>query len=103
MATFTEAHSGDLAEVPAGGSFEIALRESPATGYRWELNTTGVSTAALVDDRFEPPTGVGGEGMHHWRFRAVHPGVAEIALSLRRSWAPGESARSFTLRVNVQH
>jgi len=40
--------------VHQGDTFEVALREPPATGHRWRL-VSGAPAIAIVDDRYESP------------------------------------------------
>jgi predicted secreted protein len=102
MIQFTASKTGELVEIPKGESFEIALPESPATGFRWKITAAAESVSMMIGDNFEPSTGIGGQGIHRWRFKATHTGRSEIRMTLQRSWAPpAEPAQSFTLRVVV--
>jgi inhibitor of cysteine peptidase len=102
MLQFTASKTGESAELPKGESFEISLPENPATGFRWKITATGAPVSTITEDDFRPGTGVGGQGIHRWRFRTVQAGESEIRMVLQRSWEPpAEPAQSFTLRVVV--
>jgi len=103
MLQFTASQTGESAEVPKGESFQISLPENPATGFRWKITASGEPVSKMTGDDFHPSTGVGGQGIHRWQFRAIQAGESEIAMVLQRSWeAPAEPAQSFTLRVVVK-
>ena len=102
MRRFTEADNGQRAQIAAGESFEMSLPENPATGFHWKVISGGEPVCSLTNDRFEPASGVGGQGIHHWRFRAREPGTGEIHFALQRSWeSPVASGRSVTLKFRV--
>ena len=102
MRQFTNSQTGESAKLPTGESFEISLPENPATGFRWKITATGEPVSAMTGEDFRPSTGVGGQGIHCWRFRTTQAGESAIAMVLQRSWgAPAEPAQSFTLRVVV--
>jgi inhibitor of cysteine peptidase len=102
MLQFTASKTGESAELRKGESFEISLPENPATGFRWKIIATGAPVSTMIEEDFRAGTGVGGQGIHRWRFRAVQAGESEIEMALQRSWEPpAEPAQSFTLRVVV--
>ena len=102
MRQFTAFETGESADLAQGESFEISLPENPATGFRWKITATGEPISKMTGEDFHPSAGVGGQGIHCWRFRTIQAGESEIAMVLQRSWkAPAKSARSFTLRVVV--
>ena len=102
MLQFTASQTGDSAKLPKGESFEISLPENPATGFRWKITATGEPVSKMTGEDFHPSTGVGGHGIHYWRFRTTQAGESQIEMVLRRSWgAPAEPEQSFTLRVVV--
>ena len=102
MVQFTAAKTGESSEIKKGESFEISLPENPATGFRWKIIATGEPVSRMTGEDFHPSAGVGGQGIHCWRFRTAEVGESEIRLVLQRSWeAPAESAQSFALRVVV--
>jgi inhibitor of cysteine peptidase len=102
MLEFTASKTGESVKVPKGESFQISLPENPATGFRWKITAAGEPASAMTGDDFHPGAGVGGKGIHCWRFRTIQAGESEIAMVLQRSWeAPAEPAQSFTLRVVV--
>jgi hypothetical protein len=40
----------------------------------------------MTGEDFRPSTGVGGQGIHCWRFRTIQAGESEIGMVLKRSW-----------------
>jgi inhibitor of cysteine peptidase len=103
MLRFTVSKSGESAEIQKGESFEISLPENPATGFQWKITVSGEPVCTMTGDDFRPTPGVGGEGMHCWRFRTIQAGEREIVMALQRFWeAPEKAARMFTLRVVVK-
>lgn len=102
MLQFAASKTGGSAEVPKGESFEISLPENPATGFRWKITSTGQPVSTMTGEDFHPGTGVGGQGIHRWRFHTTQAGESEIGMVLQRAWeTPAEPAQSFTLRVIV--
>jgi len=91
MLQFTASQTGESAKLPTGESFEISLPENPATGFRWKFTATGEPVSTMTGEDFRPSTGVGGQGIHCWRFEPHRPAESEIEMVLRRSWgAPAE-------------
>jgi inhibitor of cysteine peptidase len=82
---------------------ELSLAESPTTGFRWNLRTTGEPILALVEDSFEPGGARPGQGgVHRWRFQALEIGVAALELAYRRKWEPPEQiAKTFRIQIRV--
>lgn len=70
----------------------VQLRETPSTGYVWDLVDPGAGVVELVDDRFETSDNdgeaIGADGNRHLWFRVVAPGSGRIRLELRRPWQP---------------
>src|ERR1035437_5042234 len=83
MLQFTASKTGESAELPKGESFEISLPENPATGFRWKITATGEPVSTMTGEDFLPSTGVGGQGIHCWRFRTIQAGESEIGMVLR--------------------
>jgi inhibitor of cysteine peptidase len=99
---FEESAAEQSAELAAGESFEISLRENPTTGYRWSLTAGGEAACVLSGDEFEPGQAPGAGGIHRWRFRAAQAGEVRIEFALKRRWAQADApAKSFALRVKV--
>jgi predicted secreted protein len=102
MVQLTVSKTGERVDVSKGESFEISLPESPATGFRWKITANGEPVSRMTAEEFRPGTGVGGQGIHTWQFRAMRAGETHINMVLQRSWeAPTESAQTFTLGVVV--
>ena len=84
----------------------VQLRETPSTGYVWDLVDAGASVVELVDDSFEIPDDdgekIGGDGVRHLWFRVVAPGSGRIRLELRRPWqADAQPAASFEATLDA--
>ena len=87
-------------EAAAGSPFEIALPETPTTGFRWHARPP--STVRLLDDGYEGPPGksTGGAGTRRFRFAVDDQGDYEIAFELKREWEP-EAVEHRTVHVTV--
>jgi inhibitor of cysteine peptidase len=102
MLQFAASKTGTSAEIPKGESFEISLPENPTTGFTWKITANGEPVSKMMGDDFHLGAGVGGPGVHIWRFRTIDTGESEIKMMLQRSWGPpAEPEQSFTLRVVV--
>jgi predicted secreted protein len=98
----TDESNGKDAPLKAGQTFTIALRENPATGYRWIFAQKGGPICSLLGDSFEPGTHLlGSPGVHEWHFRANAPGTAIVEMRLVREWDPNNARRSLLLRLHV--
>jgi len=91
-------------EATVNEELEIVLAETPTAGYRWMTKSTGEPVCRLLEEIAQPNTaGVGGTGHRLWKFRAVAPGMGEIALNYLRPWDNAtEPARTFVLKVRVR-
>jgi inhibitor of cysteine peptidase len=98
-----EAGQGQELTVAIGELVELALPESPSTGYRWAIQDSSGDVWTLRDDTFQSlPGGIGQGGIRRWQFEAVRPGRAAIALHYRRPWETDVApARAFTLGLRV--
>ena len=87
----------------APGDVEVALQETPATGYRWEAYDlpAGVTEAGA---RFElsagQPPSPGAGGIRVLRFHVAAPGVYEVKIRLKRSWER-DPIQSKTVRLVI--
>ncbi|HEY9256242.1 MAG TPA: protease inhibitor I42 family protein [Stenotrophomonas sp.] len=94
--------SGDAATPVAlvpGQLLRVHLRESPATGYRWSLQSEVPQSLRLeADPGIEP---VAGE-MRTWSFRALRPDMTRLRFAYRRAWEgadEGSETISFDLHI----
>lgn len=84
----------------------VQLRETPSTGYVWDLVDPGASVVEMVADSFEilddDGEDIGGDGVRHLWFRVVAPGSGRIRLELRRPWqADAQPVASFEVTVDA--
>lgn len=104
MDTIDESMNGRTIAATRGGSFEISLAETPATGFRWTLTASGAPVCVLLDDRFDPPASPnpGAPGRRRFRFVLKENGQTTVALAKRR---PGDAADTkapdFQVQVNA--
>jgi predicted secreted protein len=103
MVNFGVEDDGREIEVRPQDEFEIHLPETRTAGYRWSAERTHPA-CTMIGEHSEAPAGtVGGSGLHHFHFRALHPGTGEIALHYGRSWEKEKGpAKTFTLKVHVR-
>ena len=101
MLKVEEASNDSTVELPVGRKLEISLPENRTAGFKWNLRSSGEPPCALVNDHYEPGPSIGQGGKHHWHFRALRAGSADIELLYRRSWEEGKAARKFTIHVRV--
>jgi inhibitor of cysteine peptidase len=90
-----------LSAVP-GGEVEVALPESPTTGYRWSLPDPPAGVA-VVDAGWQPhggPAEVGGGGIRRFRLRASAAGEHRLRFVLRREWE-ASALREHEVRLTV--
>jgi inhibitor of cysteine peptidase len=102
---YDERADGRTVEALVGEEFEIELPEAPTAGYLWKLESDAARPVCqLVAENFRPRLpGVGGRGVHHWRFRGVSPGTGEIQILYGRPWQNSTGpAKTFTLKVQVR-
>ena len=103
MITLDQSSNNTDVSVALGERFEIALRENPTAGFRWELKMDGAPACVPRGSTYEAPAaGVGKAGTRRWRFEAVQTGSGTIELVYRRSFeADKPPAEVFHLAVNV--
>jgi inhibitor of cysteine peptidase len=91
---------GQTVQVPVGQVAELRLPENPTTGYRWAVTSAGDPSCNLAEQGYSAPLGPPGKGGEHvWRLTALAPGLCDIQLTYRRSFAPNAPGNS---RFNVQ-
>lgn len=94
--------SGGRVSASAGDFIVVRLSESPTTGHRWEVESSG--GLELSNDSFSGSSGAPGAGGERvFRFAAVTPGLASIKATLRRAWETGiPGQRQFEVTVDVE-
>jgi len=88
MQIYDESANGSEVTVRPGERFEVRLKETPTTGFRWRLTSDGSPICDLVSDSFEAPHEniPGGPGRRIFIFQVEHGGRAMIELTSQRSW-----------------
>lgn len=96
--------SGSSVRVRAGDEMVIRLAESPTTGYRWAIESSGEPVLAPSGSHYDPSAGggIGAGGTRTFRFDAVYAGQASLRLTLRQEWQPDEAADHFQIQVTVE-
>lgn len=87
-----------------GQLLRIHLRESPATGYYWELQPQLPASLRLEAEPGQGPRMPADEQAHRsWSFRAEHADLVHLRFDYRRAWDGNADARDaivFELHVN---
>ena len=94
------AQNGGSVDLALGDSFQVCLRESPTTGYRWHIRSPESNILVIESDTFDtsqPALGAG--GVRRWQFRAVQAGLARLEIENRRSWGTNVAE---TFRINAR-
>ena len=100
---YDESANGRQIDAALNEELEIVLPETRTAGYSWVIKSTGEPICQLLKETAEPSASVGGTGRHHWQFRVVASGIAEIKLHYLRPWENSkEPARTFSLKVRVR-
>lgn len=80
-------------QVKSGETFQIPLKGSAGTGFRWEVelpDTAARHVALVAADREAASTMPGGPTVQLFHFQALAPGKVALTFRCRRSWeAPG--------------
>ena len=90
----------------AGQEFNLRLPSNPTTGFSWTLRADGAPQLKLLGPEVytvpEEAGLVGSAGVSTWRFRAVTPGEALLALDYARPWEIGVApAQTLDCRIRV--
>jgi predicted secreted protein len=99
-----ETDNGASVRVPLADEVVIELQESPSTGYRWAIETSG-DAVREIESTFIPSSeaGIGGGGQRLIRLVAAHQGIAEVRAVLRRAWEPPErSLNHYAVTITVE-
>ncbi len=70
--------------VKLGDSIVLRLDENPTTGYQWEIAASGA--LAVMGDKMEPGSTVGGSGVRIFEFQASTAGSHHLQLRQWRRW-----------------
>lgn len=97
---------GQTLNVSAGRKFALVLESNHATGYRWELLSSGDSAIvkSVGNEYSAPATGLAGAGGKEvWIFEAVGKGATGISLKYARPWEKDvPTVKTVTFRVSVE-
>lgn len=86
-----------------GDRVTVHLAENPSTGYRWSVTITGDAVALYADEFIGAEAGrPGATGQRVIVLGAEHPGDADAAFALVRSWAPDAPVDAWRLDVSVK-
>ena len=98
-------HSGEL-EVEVSDTIIVGLCSNPATGSKWDYETTIKRILRKEDHYFEEPeTNFSGtDGMEVWTFKAIKKGTTELRMEYSQPWEGGEwkAEWTYTLEVTVR-
>jgi predicted secreted protein len=89
-----------------GQELVVRLASNPTTGYRWTLGEAPMTALALsATPAYKQDAGakglMGAGGVETWRFLAIAPGRAKLALEYRRPWEHDTSPAE-TIAFDVQ-
>lgn len=98
----TEDHNGRSISVRVGDTLDVRLPEIPTTGFRWTAVVES-DVLALTEDDFQSgaDAGIGGGGLHLWRFAVARGGATNLEFRLARSWESVAPRAVFRVRVEV--
>lgn len=85
----TEEESTDEIVRGAPGEIDIALDETPTSGYRWSLSESSPGVVLVEATTELDPTPVpvaGGAAQRRFRFRAERAGTYDLVFQLKRDW-----------------
>jgi inhibitor of cysteine peptidase len=101
MPVFSASEKGQTVAVRSGETLTLRLPENPTTGYRWEVESFG--SLKPVGDAYEGGgASPGSAGARSFQWVAA-PGVHQLALVLRREWAPSDQPlERFAMTVRVE-
>ena len=98
-----EGQNGASVSATVGDELKLELAENPTTGFRWQPTGIDDRILQLRGDDFVSAAGaaIGGGGRRLFRWAAVHPGVTEVRLELKRAWETSAPRSTFGIRVSV--
>lgn len=71
-----------------GAEVEVALSETPTSGYRWTA-AADAAVVAIIDLGLVPDaSSIGASGKHVFRVRTLNEGRHDLTLRLARPWEP---------------
>jgi predicted secreted protein len=91
-------------QVKSGETFQIPLKGSAGTGFRWEVELPDAAArhiALVADEREAVSMKPGGPTVQHFRFQARAPGQVALTFRYRRSWEAPDSGTAQTVEVQI--
>lgn len=75
-------------DAKTGDLITVALKETPTTGYRWEVDGIDEKIIFMENSHYSKSSNsdIGGGGTRTFNFRAHSSGKAKVQLSLKREW-----------------
>jgi predicted secreted protein len=106
VVTLTTRDDGREVMLPAVSSVIVRLEAIPGTGYGWQVIQNGSPSLQLeAPPVFEPRADVeaGGVEDETFRFRAQHPGTANLEFHYRRPGdGQGLAVKTFSVRITIE-
>ncbi len=100
--TITDADTGNVVQVAAGGEVVVELPGNPTTGYIWQVTSNDESILLPTGYAFVPDSdAVGAGGMETFTFHVMAPGVVDLTLANSRPW-DNETPPAQTFAVTVE-
>ena len=100
--TITDADTGKVVQVAAGGEVVVELPGNPTTGYIWQVTSNDESILLPTGYAFVPDSdAVGAGGMETFTFHVMAPGVVDLTLANSRPW-DSETPPAQTFAVTVE-
>jgi predicted secreted protein len=89
--------------VRAGETFDVPLKGSAGTGYRWEVVVppAAAQLLALSNETRDTTTVPGGPTVQHFHFQALAPGTLDLTFRYRRSWEAPDSGETHVVTVQI--
>lgn len=100
----SKTHHRESVALRTGDVLVVELPEIPTSGFRWAFSADPQGAVTAEGNEFTPNSGggVGGGGVHVWRFKARRPGTDSIQLKLWREWEGEQSvSERFMIAVTV--
>lgn len=83
-----------------GDTVELRLPETPTTGYRWQVRTSG-GLATITDEHVPGGTAPGAGGLRRVAFDVTEAGSHELRAELARPWER-EPDRALTFLIEAE-
>jgi predicted secreted protein len=104
-AALTIDDSGKKLDLSVGATFQVELRGSAGTGFKWDVTSPDSAVVALSGSATRAPLTPGMPGgpfRQTFVFVAKAPGTAHVELQYRRSFGEAAPAKTFFVDVTVK-